>query len=472
MKPRYDAVIVGSGPNGLACAIELAHQGLSVVVLERNETIGGGTRSGELTLKGYTHDLCSAVHPMGFASPFFRSLPLHEHGLEWIHPPAEVAHPLDDGEAVILRRSVTETASGLGLDQKAYQEFFQPFAESLDQLMPELLGPALRIPKHPLLLARFSLHAVKSAESFARSLFMEREAQALFIGIAAHANTRLTAPLSAAIGLALQLNAHGGGWPIARGGSQKIANALGSYLHALGGEIIIGHEVRGLDDLPQSELVFFDLTPRQIHAIAGPELRPRIRRSYSRYRYGAGVFKIDWALSAPVPWANSGTSLAATVHLGGTAEEIIQSEEEIHAGEHPARPFVLLSQPTLFDPTRAPPGRHIAWAYCHVPNGSTQNMTAAIEDQVERFAPGFKNMILHRSARTTRALEDSNPNLVGGDINGGLSMGKQLLFRPRLAPDPYRIDGKKFWICSSSTPPGPGVHGMCGYWAAKSALNP
>jgi phytoene dehydrogenase-like protein len=465
-----DAVVVGSGPNGLAAAIALARASRSVTVLEGEQTLGGGCRSAELTLPGYVHDTCSTVHALALASPFLRGLPLAKHGLELLHPPAPLAHPLDDGSAVMLERSVEDTARGLGIDESAYRRLFAPLVRRADDLFESVLAPA-RPPAHPLLLARFGLTAVRSAEGLARSRFEGERARALLTGCAAHSMLSLTAPVSAAFGLVLALSAHAVGWPVARGGSQRLADALASHLRELGGRIETGRRVESLDELPTgARPLLLDVTPRGILGMAGDGLPPLYRRALERYRYGPGIFKLDWALDGPIPWSAPEAARAGTVHLGGTFEEVVGGEEEVARGQHPERPFVLLVQATVADPSRAPEGKHTGWAYCHVPNGSTRDMTAAIEAQVERFAPGFGERIIARCAMDSTEVERGNPNYVGGDINGGLQSLTQLFTRPVARPVPYSTPIDGVYLCSSSTPPGGGVHGMGGYWAAQAAL--
>ncbi len=464
-----DAVVVGSGPNGLAAAIALAQAGRSVNVLERGGTIGGGCRSAALTMPGYVHDTCSTVHALALASPFLSSLPLAGHGFEPVHPGAPLAHPLDDGTAVMLERSVADTAAGLGPDRQAYARLFDPLVRNSEALFAEVLAP-LSAPRHPLLLGRFGLSALRSAAGLARSRFDGERARALLAGCSAHSMLSLRAPVSAAFGVVLAMTAHAVGWPVARGGSQRLAEALADHLRALGGTIETGHPVESIAELDGTELALLDLTPRGLDAIAGERLPDRYRRALGRYRYGPGVFKLDWALDGPIPWAAPDAARAGTVHLGGTLDELAASEEAVVRGEHPERPFVLLVQPSLFDATRAPAGQHTAWAYCHVPNGSTRDMTAAIEAQVERFAPGFRERIAARSAMDSAEVERRNPNYVGGDINGGLQSLGQLFARPVARPVPYSTPLPGVYLCSSSTPPGGGVHGMSGYWAARAAL--
>lgn len=467
-----DAVVVGAGPNGLAAAVTLARAGCSVVVLEAEGVPGGGCRSGELTLPGFVHDVCSAIHPLGAASPVFGELPLADHGLEWLHPKAPAAHPLPDGGAAVLERSVEATADGLGPDARAWRRLVGPLAGDWHHLSASILGPMLRVPRHPVTLTRFGLRAVWPATALARRAFQGEAAQALFAGLAAHAILDLAAPLTSSFGLTFAASAHAVGWPAAKGGSQRITDALVSYLATLGGEVVTGRRVASLDDLPPARAVLFDLTPRQVVAIAGDRLDPRSRRRLERFRYGPGSFKVDYALDGPVPWSNEACSRAGSVHVGGTLSEVAAAERDVARGRHPLRPFVLTSQPSLFDPTRAPAGRHTFWAYCHVPHGSTVDMTGAIEDQIERFAPGFGDRVLARHTMFPADLEAHNANNVGGDVAGGSHGGLQLVARPRLALDPYAlgIDGMSAYLCSASTPPGAGVHGMGGWWAARSAL--
>ncbi len=466
---RYDAVIVGAGPNGLAAAITLARAGRSVLVIEGKETVGGGTRSCELTLPGFVHDICSAIHPLGVASPFFRDLPLADYGLAWVFPPAALAHPLDDGTAILVERSVAATAAQLGPDAGAYRRLLGALAADWRHVLAEMLGP-LRFPRHPLSMVRFGLPALLPAASLARTLFRGERARALFAGMAAHAMLPLTWPGTAAFGLMLGALAHAVGWPMARGGSQAIADALAAHLRRLGGEIVTGRPITAISDLPPAAAVLFDVTPRQLEQIAGGRLPDAYRRKLRGYRYGPGVFKVDYALDGPAPWRAAACLQAGTVHIGGTLDEIAVAEAAIWRGEHPERPYVLFVQQTPFDPTRAPVGQHTAWAYCHVPHGSTMDMTARIEAQIERFAPGFRDRILARSTRHAAAMEAYNPNYIGGDINGGVQDLRQLFTRPVARLDPYTTPVKGLYLCSSSTPPGGGVHGMCGYWAAQSAL--
>ncbi|HTS13392.1 MAG TPA: NAD(P)/FAD-dependent oxidoreductase [Candidatus Limnocylindrales bacterium] len=464
---QYDAIVIGSGPNGLGAAITLAQANRSVLLIEGQDTIGGGTRSAELTLPGFTHDVCSAVLPMGVGSPFLRSLPLEKHGLEWIQPSAPLAHPLDDGSAVLLERSVEATALNLGDDAAAYTRLFRSLTSNWPKLEPVLLGP-IGLPAHPIAAALFGLRAMRSASGLARSLFRGERARALFAGCAAHSILPLERIPSAAFGLVLGAIAHVAGWPIARGGSQNLANALASLFRSLGGEIVTGQPIKSLDELPPSEMVLCDVTPRQLLRIAGSAFPDSFRRKLAAYRYGPGVCKVDWALKDPIPWKAEACARAGTVHVAGTFDEIAASERAPWRGEHAERPYIILAQPTLFDPSRAPAGKHIAWAYCHVPNGSSFDMSSRIEQQIERFAPGFTRRILKRSVMLTPELESHNPNLVGGDITGGEAGVAQLFLRPtwRL----YRTPSPKIYLCSASTPPGGGVHGLCGYYAARAAL--
>jgi phytoene dehydrogenase-like protein len=464
-----DAVIVGAGPNGLAAAVELARAGRSVRVLERAEQVGGGARSRELTLPGFRHDVCSAVHPLAAGSPYLRGLGLERHGLELVHPAIEAAHPLDDGTAVALHRSVPETAEGLGADAAAYTSMIEPLAVGWDGLAELLLAP-LRLPRHPLLAGRFGAAAIRSAEALARHAFAAPRARALLAGMAAHAIRPLNAPGTAAFGLVLLALGHAVGWPVARGGSQAIADALRAELESLGGVVETGREVRSLSELPRARAVVFDISPRRLLEICGDALPARYVRALGRYRHGPGVFKIDYALDGPVPWRARACREAGTVHLGGTLEEIAAGELAISRGSHPERPYVLVAQQSVADSTRAPEGKHTLWAYCHVPNGSEADMTARIEAQIERFAPGFSDLVLARATRGPAQLEAENPNCVGGDINGGLASLPQMIFRPAARLCPYATPNPRIFICSASTPPGGGVHGMCGYHAARAVL--
>lgn len=466
---QYDVVVVGSGPNGLAAAICLAQNGLSVLIVEAQETIGGGARSAELTLTGFTHDVCSAIHPLAIASPFFQTLPLENFGLEFVQPPASVAHPLDNGTAVLLKKSVEETAGALGADRASYKNLVENLARNFDKLAPDILAP-LQIPRNPFYMLGFGLKAFRSAKGLADYYFKETRARALFAGNAAHSMIPLEAVPSAAFGLVLQLTGHAVGWGFPRGGASKITDALGAYFLSLGGKIETGNEVKNIDELPKSKAVLFDLTPRQILKIAGHRLPDAYRARLENYKYGSAAFKMDFALSEPIPWHAKECFEAGTIHLGGTFEEIARSEREHFHGKISEKPFVLLAQHTLFDASRAPRGKHTAWAYCHVPHGSTFNMSERIEKQIERFASGFRDCVLAKSVKTPRDLENLNANIIGGDINGGAGTVSQLFTRPVAKINPYAIPSEGLYICSASTPPGGGVHGMCGYHAAKTVM--
>jgi phytoene dehydrogenase-like protein len=467
-KRDYDAVVVGAGPNGLSAAIVLQQAGLSVLLLEAKDTIGGGLRTAALTLPGFLHDVCSAIHPMALASPFFRSLPLGRYGLEYIQPPVAAAHPFDNGKAALLTHSLAGTAAALQADEKAYLQLMTPLVNNWSSLVHDLLAP-LQWPAHPLAMAGFGRHALASAVQLGRR-FHTTEARGLWAGMAAHGIQPLSNYTTAAIGMVLMAAAHTGGWPLPRGGSYAIARALAAYFESLGGTIVTGRPVQTLSQLPSSHAVLFDVTPKQLLAIAGEQFSPLYRWQLQRYRYGMGVFKIDWALDSPIPFTAEACRQAGTVHLGNTLEEIAAGELATAGGKHTDKPFVLLAQPTVFDNSRAPEGKHTAWAYCHVPHGSVTDMTDAIEQQVERFAPGFKKTILARHVMNTVQMEAYNSNYIGGDINGGVMDITQLYTRPALRFSPYRTSAKGVYICSSSTPPGGGVHGMCGYHAAQRAL--
>jgi phytoene dehydrogenase-like protein len=465
-----DAVVVGSGPNGLAAAITLARAGRQVTVYERNVTPGGGMRSAELTLPGFTHDVCSTVQTLLLASPFFLRHGLFAHrGLGFAHPSAALAHPFDDGEAVLLHRSVDDTAAQFSRqDATAYRSLMQPLVDDAQALVDDLLGP-VRIPRHPLAAARFGLNGLRPAEGLARSRFHGDAPRALLLGMAAHSMVPLHRAGTAAFGLVLGLLAHAVGWPFARGGSQRIAEAMVAELRDLGGEVVCDHEVTDLNEL-HSRAILLDLTPRQVLRLARGRLSPLYRRQLEHYRYGPGAFKVDWALDGPIPWRDPRCNQAGTLHLCGGAQEVIDAEAAVARGEHPERPFVLLCQPSFADPTRTPPGTHAVWAYCHVPNGSRTDMTGRIETQVERFAPGFRERILRRNVMGPAALQQYNPNYVGGDINGGLQDLRQLVTRPAVRMLPYTTPDRSLYICSSSTPPGGGVHGIAGMLAAEIAL--
>jgi phytoene dehydrogenase-like protein len=471
---RYDAVVVGSGPNGLAGAIALARAGRSVLVLEGADALGGGLRSSELTLPGFVHDECASVLALLDGSPFLRALPLRDFGLELIQPRSPLAHPLDDGSAVVLERSVRATASptNLGSDAPAYARLMGPLVANWQPVMAHLLGP-LRVPRQPLGLLRFGIAGILPATVLARVAFREPRARALLGGVSAHSILPLERPASAAFGLVLAMLAHALGWPVARGGSRSAATALVDYLQSLGGEVRTSGWVASLDDqhVPPHDVALLDLTPRQVLRVAGHRLPAGYRRALGRYRYGPGICKVDWALDAPIPWTAAGCRGAGTVHVGGTLEEVAAAEAAVWRGQHPRRPFVILVQPTVADPSRAPSGKHTAWAYCHVPHGSTVDMTSEIEAQVERFAPGFTSRILGRVTRTAAQLQAYNPNYVGGDINGGVQDLFQLWTRPVARLTPYATPDPGLYLCSSSTPPGGGVHGMCGAFAARAAAH-
>jgi phytoene dehydrogenase-like protein len=462
------ANVIGAGPNGLAAAIVLAQAGWRVTVYEAEPQAGGASRTLPLTLPGFLHDFGSAVHPMAVGSPFLSSLPLARYGLEWIDPPAPLAHPLDDGTTVTLEKSLEETELALGEDGKAWRVLFEPFVGHWFELAPDLLGPITLMPRHPFLMAKVGMRGLPSAEWLTARIFRGERAKALFAGLGAHSFLGLNEPLSAAFGLMLGVLGHALGWPIPRGGAQSLANAMCAHLEALGGSVKTGSRVESIGDLPDADLTMCDLTPKQVVKVAGEKLSKGYRRRLEQWKYGPGVFKVDYALSAPIPWTASGCRRAATVHLGGTFPEIAASEYAMRHGQHAERPFVLLSQPTLFDASRAPEGKHIAWAYCHVPSGSTFDMLPRLEAQIERFAPGFRDCVLARRVFGPAALEEMDANLIGGDIGGGSVNFRQFLFRP--TGRHYGTTAPNIYICSSSTPPGGGVHGMCGYNAAIRAL--
>jgi len=465
-----EVIVVGSGPNGLAAAIEMARAGFKVTVMEAAATIGGGARTGELTLPGYLHDICSAIHPLGASSPFFNSLPLARHGLQWIYPPVSLAHPFDDGGAAALVKDMNGTVESLDFpDRLPYVRLMEPLKATWQELAPDLLAP-LHFPLHPILMARFGLHAVRPAARLARGIFSGERARALFAGMAAHSFLPLEKPATAAFALILGILGHVTGWPVAAGGSGRISAALASYFRSLGGEIITGEPVRSVDRFPDGTLLLLDVTPRQLPRIAGGRLSADYRRELEKYRYGPGVFKMDWALAGPIPWRAEACRRAGTVHVGGALAEIAAAEREVWEGRHPERPFVLVAQQSLFDPCRAPEGKHTGWAYCHVPNGSRFDMSVRIEQQIERFAPGFRDLIIARHARDTAGFEAYNENCVGGDINGGVQDLRQIFFRPTASTRPYATSDNDIYLCSSSTPPGGGVHGMCGYHAARAAI--
>jgi len=460
--------VIGAGPNGLAAAIVLSQAGLQVDVLEAQSTPGGAVRTLPLTLPGFQHDFGSAVYPLGAGSPFFSSLPLADHGLEWIHSPAVLAHPLDDGTAVMLERDLDATRHSLGIDGAAWDKLMRPFVERWNEFAPAVLGPVSFLPRHPFLMARFGLVGLRSARAAARR-FRSPRTQALFAGLAAHSFLSLDEPLSAAFGILMAVPAHAVGWPIPRGGAQSLTNALCGYLSSLRSKVITSAPVENLAALSTYNLLLCDLTPRQLLKVGSQKFSDNYKRQLGRYRYGSAVFKVDYALNAPIPWRAPECLRAATVHLGGSFEEIAESEKAVRMGEHADRPFVLLAQPSLFDRSRAPAGKHTAWAYCHVPNGSQVNMLEKLENQIERFAPGFRDCILARHSFSPADLESMDANLVGGDIAGGLMDIRHFIFRPTWGH--YATSARDIYICSASTPPGGGVHGMCGYHAAKMALS-
>ena len=466
---EYDAVVVGSGPNGLAAAITLRQEGLSVLLIEGKDVIGGGLSSAEFTLPGFVHDVCSAIHPLALGSPFFSTLPLADHGLTYLQPDLAAAHPFDGGTAAVLAHSVEETAKALGADEQLYLDIFKPVVRDWPLIAADVLAP-LHFPKHPIAMAQFGLKALTSA-TFLAKRFKTKEAKGLWAGMAAHAIQPLTNLSTSAIALVLMTAGHLKGWPIPQGGSKEIANSLASYFISLGGKIQTGQFIKRIDELPSAKTVLFDVTPQQLLQIAGHRFSSLYKWQLERFRYGMGVFKIDWALDGPIPFTAPEVRKAGTVHIGNTIEEIALSEKITWEGQHSDKPYVLLAQQSLFDDTRAPEGKHTAWAYCHVPRGSTKDMTAIIEQQIERFAPGFKDLILAKHTMNTVDIQAYNPNYIGGDINGGVIDLGQLFTRPVLRPSPYRTSAKGLYICSSSTPPGGGVHGMCGYHAAKQALS-
>jgi phytoene dehydrogenase-like protein len=471
VRQGYDAVVVGSGPNGLAAAITLARAGRRVVVLEAQPTFGGGARSAELTRPGFIHDTCSAIHPMGVASPLFRALGLERFGLEWCHPRAPLAHPLDDGTAAVLYRSIEETAATLGPDGKRWERLFRGLIRDFDVLSETFFRPVFRLPRAPLILARFGFRAWRSAQALAEGLFTRPHAKALFAGCAAHSFAPLDQPFTASFGLVLALLGHAVGWPSPKGGTQKLSDALVACLRSVGGQLRANEPITALDQLPPARAVLFDTTPWQLARIAADALPEGFRQTLLRFRRGPGVFKLDYALDGPMPWKAAACAHAGTLHLGGTHAELAESEAQTNAGLPPARPYLLVAQHTTFDRSRAPDGKHTLWAYCHTPNGSAFDMTERMESQLERFAPGFRRLVLARRARTPADFAAANLNQEGGDISGGAIDGLQLFFRPRVSLRPWRTPNPRLFLCSASTPPGPAVHGMCGYWAAREALN-
>jgi phytoene dehydrogenase-like protein len=464
----YDAVVVGAGPNGLSAAIEIARAGRSVLVVEANESIGGGCRTAELTLPGHLHDVCSAIHPLALASPFFRTLPLEAHGLAWIHPPTPLAHPLDDGSVGLLERSLDETVLAFGDDAGRYRKVIAPLVRNADSLFEELLGP-LQLPRHPMSLGRFVLTAARRASTVSK-WFDDPKPRALLAGCAAHSMLPMTKFPTGAIGLLIAVTGHAVGWPLARGGSQCIVDALGAHLRSLGGEIVTSAPVRTLDELPRARAYLLNLSPKQVLTITGDRLPKRYRRALGRYRYGPGSFKLDWVLDGPVPWKADECARAGTVHVGGTFEDVCASEQAVAQGRVSERPFVLVAQQSLFDDTRSPEGHEVVWGYCHVPNGSTIDMTERIEAQIERFAPGFRDRIVARHKLFPADLQEHNANYIGGDINGGVQDIRQQFTRPAIRLSPYTTPNEQIYICSASTPPGGGVHGMGGHYAARAAL--
>jgi phytoene dehydrogenase-like protein len=467
-RTALDAVVVGAGPNGLTAAVVLARAGLSVEILEAGDTIGGGCRTEDLTLPGYRHDVCAAIHPMGVVSPIFSRLRLNEHGVRWLSAATPLAHPFDDKSAAVLSRRLGEMSEILGADGPRWVELMAPFVEQHERFFAGILRP-IRIPRHPLLMARFGRLGLQSSERLQRR-FRGSPAQALFAGCAAHSTLPLSALGSASFGLVLAVAGHAVDWPCAASGSQQIIEALASQARQAGCTIRTSTPVRTLADVPAARATLFDVTPRQLLAIAGGKLSPRYGRQLQRFAYGPGVFKIDYALADGIPWSAPACADAATVHLGGTAEEISRSEAAVNAGAVTDAPFVLVAQQSHMDGSRAPHGRHTGWAYCHVPHGSDIDMTVRIERQLERFAPGFRDLVLARHVRTPRTLHAHNENMIGGDIGGGANTLRQFLFRPTMRWDPYSTSDPGLFLCSSSTPPGGGVHGMCGYWAASTVL--
>ncbi|TFG73367.1 MAG: NAD(P)/FAD-dependent oxidoreductase [Flavobacteriales bacterium] len=469
MDQQYDAVIIGSGPNGLSAGIAMAKNGLKVMIIEASASVGGGMRTAELTLPGFHHDICSAVHPMGYLSPYFKTLPLEEHGLQWIIPEASVAHPLDSGDSVLLTRSIHDTATNLGIDAQRYRKLVTHFVENADRLLADSLKP-LGFPNDPLLMFQFGIKALQPATFFSEHFFKADRAKALFAGCAAHSVLPLNKFFTSAIGLMFLVTGHVENWAIPKGGSQSIANALTNYYKSLGGEILLSTKIEHFDALPMAKKYIFDTDPLQLAAIAGERLPMSYKKRLQKYRFGPGVFKIDFALDGPIPWRDPNCLKASTVHVGGTLKEIAQSEKDAWEGRHSEKPFVMLAQQSQFDPERAPKGKHTGWAYCHVPNGSDKDMTLHLENQIERFAPGFRDLILAKKTMATKDFHAYNPNYFGGAVTGGAADVFQLFTRPVARFDPYSTPNPDIFICSASSPPGGGVHGMCGYHAAQSVL--
>lgn len=468
-QPEFDAVVVGAGPNGLSAAIELARSGFRVCVLEAEETPGGGARTEALTLPGFIHDVCSAIHPMAAVSPFFKSLPLEPHGVRWIHPPIALAHPLQEGSAAVLYSSLSQTAVSLGRDAASYEKLLSTFVQQSDRFFSNILKP-IRVPSDPWLLFKFGWRGLLSADALIQRYFQGSKARALFAGCAAHSLLALDDLGSSSFAIPLMVAAHAVGWPLAEGGSQTVIQALIRYLESLGGLLRTGTRVKSMGDIPSCRVTLLDTTPAQLVQIARSRLPGRYCKKLSKFKHGPGVFKIDWALDAPIPWIASECGQAGTVHVGGSAEEIARSEKLVATGQHSENPFVIVAQPSLFDSTRAPAGKHVAWGYCHVPNGSDRDMTEAIEGAIERFAPGFRDRIIARHTISAVKFQSHNANMIGGDIGGGSNRLPQFLLRPALQWNPYTTANPDLFLCSSSTPPGAGVHGMCGYWAARTAI--
>ncbi|HSR17203.1 MAG TPA: NAD(P)/FAD-dependent oxidoreductase [Ignavibacteriaceae bacterium] len=465
----YDVAVVGSGPNGFAASIKMAQAGYRVKMFEDKNTVGGGMRSAQLTsLPGFIHDICSAIHPLGAGSPFFESLPLHQYGLEWKFPPIAAAHPFDNGHAAVLTNSIYESAESLGVDKNNYINIIKPLVDNWDFIKNDILGP-LKIPSNPVKLGKFGFYAVKPAEKFINNYFSHEYAKSFFAGMAGHSIMSLDKLITSAIGLVLIILGHRIGWPVSKGGSQKIADALALYFQSLGGSIETNHKINSLNELRDFNIILFDITPKQLLKIMGDKFPACYKKQLEKYTYGPGIFKVDWALNASVPFKNKECTQAGTIHIGGDYKEIIQSEYEISNGIHPEKPFIIFTQQSLFDDTRSPEG-HTAWAYCHVPNNSTIDMTERIENQIERFAPGFKDLIINKHIMFPADYERYNSNYIGGDINGGMLNWRQLFTRPAIRLNPYSTPVRGAYICSSSTPPGGGVHGMCGYHAALKAL--